>query len=272
MSRALDIPGDLPGPSDLVVRSSVLRRVVRNPLGVLALVVLAIIVLAAVFGPIVAPFDENFANIDRMLASAGGEHLLGTDSAGRDVWSRLLFGAQITLLSALLCAAVAIAIGLPTGLVAGYYGGVVRLRAQLGREPADEPARHHRAALGARGVRPVRVGHDDRVRGPDQPGILPADPYRGAVGAERAVRRRRPRRGPERRTDHRPTHHVRRAGAAHHPDGDRRRGGDRRAVGPGVPRARRPPAGDVGRDAERRVPRTSTSRRACWCGPHSRSG
>ncbi len=123
MSRALDIPGDLPGPSDLVVRSSVLRRVVRNPLGVLALVVLAIIVLAAAFGPIVAPFDENFANIDRMLASAGGEHLLGTDSAGRDVWSRLLFGAQITLLSALLCAAVAIVIGLPTGLVAGYYGG-----------------------------------------------------------------------------------------------------------------------------------------------------
>ena len=106
-----------------MVRSSVLRRVVRNPLGVLALVVLAIIVLAAVFGPMVAPFDENFANIDRMLAPAGGEHLLGTDSAGRDVWSRLLFGARLTLLSALLCAAVAIACGLPTGLVAGYYGG-----------------------------------------------------------------------------------------------------------------------------------------------------
>jgi ABC-type dipeptide/oligopeptide/nickel transport system ATPase component/ABC-type dipeptide/oligopeptide/nickel transport system permease subunit len=123
MTRAVDIPGELPGPSDLVVRSSVLRRVVRNPLGVLALAVLAIIVLAAVFGPVVAPFDENFANIDRMLAPAGGEHLLGTDSAGRDVWSRLLFGAQITLLSALLCAAVAIAIGLPAGLVAGYYGG-----------------------------------------------------------------------------------------------------------------------------------------------------
>ena len=123
MTRALDIPGELPGPSDLVVRSSVLRRVVHNPLGVLALVVLAIVVLAAVFGPMVAPFDENFANIDRMLAPAGGEHLLGTDSAGRDVWSRLLYGAQITLLSALLCAAVAIAIGLPAGLVAGYYDG-----------------------------------------------------------------------------------------------------------------------------------------------------
>ena len=123
MSGALDIPAELSGRTDLVVRSSVLRRVVRNPLGVLALAVLAIVVLAAVFGPMVAPFDENFANIDRMLAAAGGEHLLGTDSAGRDVWSRLLYGAQITLLSALLCAAVAIAIGLPAGLVAGYYGG-----------------------------------------------------------------------------------------------------------------------------------------------------
>jgi ABC-type dipeptide/oligopeptide/nickel transport system ATPase component/ABC-type dipeptide/oligopeptide/nickel transport system permease subunit len=51
-------------------------------------------------------------------------NLLGTDSAGRDVWSRLLYGARLTLLSALLCAAVAIVIGLPSGLLAGYYGGL----------------------------------------------------------------------------------------------------------------------------------------------------
>ncbi|MGF4032053.1 ABC transporter permease, partial [Staphylococcus aureus] len=47
----------------------------------------------------------------------------GTDSAGRDIASRLVYGAQVTLLSAALAAAVAIAIGLPAGLLAGYYGG-----------------------------------------------------------------------------------------------------------------------------------------------------
>ena len=70
-----------------------------------------------------APFDENFANISKTLASPDSVNLLGTDSSGRDVWSRLLFGAQLTLLSALLCAAVAIGIGLPAGLIAGYYAG-----------------------------------------------------------------------------------------------------------------------------------------------------
>ena len=77
----------------------------------------------AVFADVLAPFDENFANISKTLAAPDSVNILGTDSSGRDVWSRLLFGAQLTLLSALLCAAVAIAIGLPAGLIAGYYAG-----------------------------------------------------------------------------------------------------------------------------------------------------
>ena len=71
----------------------------------------------------IAPFEENFANISKTLAAPDSVNILGTDSAGRDTWSRLLFGAQLTLLSALLCAGVAIAIGLPAGLIAGYYAG-----------------------------------------------------------------------------------------------------------------------------------------------------
>ena len=99
------------------------RRLLRNPLGVAALVILAIMALAAVFGPLIAPYDQNFAEISNTLAPPSPEHLLGTDSAGRDVWSRLLYGAQLTILSALVCAAVAILIGLPAGLIAGYYSG-----------------------------------------------------------------------------------------------------------------------------------------------------
>ncbi|MEV8357846.1 dipeptide/oligopeptide/nickel ABC transporter permease/ATP-binding protein [Microbacterium sp. NPDC076895] len=104
-------------------RSGAARRILRNPLGIISLSVLSILVLAAVFAPLIAPFDPAYADIGNTLADPGGQNLLGTDSTGRDVLSRLVFGARLTLLSALLCAAVAIAIGLPAGLIAGFYGG-----------------------------------------------------------------------------------------------------------------------------------------------------
>jgi ABC-type dipeptide/oligopeptide/nickel transport system ATPase component/ABC-type dipeptide/oligopeptide/nickel transport system permease subunit len=111
------------GQSGAVVRSTVVRRLVRNPLGVAALTILLVIVVLAALAPVLAPFDQNYANIAKTLAAPDSVNHLGTDSAGRDVWSRLLYGGQLTLLSALLCAGVAISIGLPAGMVAGYYGG-----------------------------------------------------------------------------------------------------------------------------------------------------
>jgi ABC-type dipeptide/oligopeptide/nickel transport system ATPase component/ABC-type dipeptide/oligopeptide/nickel transport system permease subunit len=111
------------GQSGTVIRSTVVRRLLKNPLGIAALVILLAIALLAFLAPVLAPFDQNHANIAKTLAAPDSVNILGTDSAGRDVWSRLLFGAQLTLLSALLCAGVAIAIGLPAGLIAGYYAG-----------------------------------------------------------------------------------------------------------------------------------------------------
>ncbi len=111
------------GQSGTVVRSTVIRRLFRNPLGLVAMTILTVISLLAVLAPVLAPFDQNYANIAKTLADPDSVNILGTDSAGRDVFSRLLFGAQLTLLSALLCAGVAIAIGLPAGLIAGYYAG-----------------------------------------------------------------------------------------------------------------------------------------------------
>ncbi|MFK0006423.1 dipeptide/oligopeptide/nickel ABC transporter permease/ATP-binding protein [Paenarthrobacter sp. NPDC090520] len=128
MSDSIDSTADLAanpatGQSGTVVRSTVMRRLIKNPLGIAALVILTTIALLAIFAPVLAPFEENFANISKTLAAPDSTNILGTDSAGRDTWSRLLFGAQLTLLSALLCAGVAIAIGLPAGLIAGYYAG-----------------------------------------------------------------------------------------------------------------------------------------------------
>ena len=111
------------GQIGTVVRSTVIRRLFKNPLGIVAMTILLAISFLAILAPVLTPFDQNYANIAKTLAEPDSVNILGTDSAGRDVWSRLLYGAQLTLLSALLCAGVAIAIGLPAGLIAGYYAG-----------------------------------------------------------------------------------------------------------------------------------------------------
>src|SRR5690606_32351656 len=112
-------PVEIKASTATLARTNVFKRNLKNTLGVFAVAVLTIMVLVAIFAGWIAPFGENAANIGKTLAGADSVNLLGTDSAGRDTFSRLVFGAQTTLLSALLCAAVAIAIGLPAGLIAG---------------------------------------------------------------------------------------------------------------------------------------------------------
>lgn len=99
------------------------RRILKNPLGVIALVILGVIVLASVLAPLLSPYDPNLAELANAFQPPSSEHLLGTDSAGRDVLSRLLVGGRLTLLGALLALVVAVVIGLVSGLIAGYYGG-----------------------------------------------------------------------------------------------------------------------------------------------------
>jgi peptide/nickel transport system permease protein len=98
------------------------RRVLRNPLALASLAFLALIVLGAVFAPLIAPSSPTTADISNVLSAPGGSHLLGTDGAGRDVFSRLLFGAQFSLAGALVALVTAMAIGVTGGLLAGYFG------------------------------------------------------------------------------------------------------------------------------------------------------
>jgi peptide/nickel transport system permease protein len=101
---------------------SLSRRVIRNPLGLVSLAFLAIAVFCAVFAQVLAPHDPNTSVIANVLAPPGGDNLLGTDGAGRDVLSRLLFGAQFTLAGALVALVTSMAIGVIGGLLAGYFG------------------------------------------------------------------------------------------------------------------------------------------------------
>jgi peptide/nickel transport system permease protein len=83
-----------------------------------------IVVLVAVFGPLAAPYDPNVTNFATVFAPPGApHHLLGTDQLGRDVLSRMLFGARSTLAAGILSTAVGTAIGLPYGMIAGYFRG-----------------------------------------------------------------------------------------------------------------------------------------------------
>ncbi|SEI15143.1 MULTISPECIES: dipeptide/oligopeptide/nickel ABC transporter permease/ATP-binding protein [unclassified Leifsonia] len=106
-----------------VRRGGSLRRVLRNPLGVASVVILILLLLAAVLAPWIAPYPPDKIDIDQVLAPPSPAHWLGTDSAGRDVLSRLLYGGQATFVAAALATAVAVIIGVPAGLVAGYYTG-----------------------------------------------------------------------------------------------------------------------------------------------------
>ena len=85
-----------------------------------------IIVLIAVFGPLAAPYDPNAPNFGLVLAPPGtAHHLLGTDQLGRDVLSRMLYGARSTLAAGILSTLLGTAIGLPYGMIAGYFRGPV---------------------------------------------------------------------------------------------------------------------------------------------------
>ncbi|MFS0735061.1 dipeptide/oligopeptide/nickel ABC transporter permease/ATP-binding protein [Microbacterium sp. 1P10UB] len=109
------------GPPSL--RKGLFRRLLTNPLGVVTLVFLALLAAVAVVGPFLVPFDPNAADIRNVLAAPDAVHLLGGDSAGRDVLSRLVFATSVSLAGALVTVTVAALVGVPAGLIAGYYGG-----------------------------------------------------------------------------------------------------------------------------------------------------
>src|SRR5690606_37093911 len=95
----------------------------RNRLSWIGLALLLIIVGLAVFAPLVAPHDPLKQNIIHRLSPPSAEFLLGTDTYGRDVLSRILYGARISLVIGLLAVAIAMVIGSAIGILSGFIGG-----------------------------------------------------------------------------------------------------------------------------------------------------
>ena len=100
----------------------------RNSLTRLAFMVAILLVLLALFAPVIAPYPEHAGSVTNpaeMLQPPSAENLFGTDEQGRDVFSRVLFGARISLRAALIAVGLALAIGIPLGAIAGAVGGFV---------------------------------------------------------------------------------------------------------------------------------------------------
>jgi peptide/nickel transport system permease protein len=106
-----------------------LRAFNTNITSWIGLVVFVFVVLAAVFAPWLAPLDPTEQNVLMRLKPPTGEFLLGTDSFGRDILSRLLYGARISLVIGIASTLVAMVVGSVIGVLAGWYGG--RLDAML---------------------------------------------------------------------------------------------------------------------------------------------
>ncbi|NUP83636.1 MAG: dipeptide/oligopeptide/nickel ABC transporter permease/ATP-binding protein [Nonomuraea sp.] len=100
-----------------------LLRLLRHPLGLVSALVLAVIVLAVVFAPLLSPQAPDVSSLRDAFEGPAAGHPLGFDSAGRDLLSRLLHGGRNTLGGAAVALAVALVLGVPGGLLAGYYGG-----------------------------------------------------------------------------------------------------------------------------------------------------
>jgi peptide/nickel transport system permease protein len=104
-------------------RTILLRRFLRRPLAVVSLGVALTFVLAAVFAPAIAPYDPEATDFDALFAPPSAEHLLGTDELGRDVFSRIVYGARASMQAGVLATFLALVVAVPLGLVSGYYRG-----------------------------------------------------------------------------------------------------------------------------------------------------
>ena len=101
------------------------RRLRHNDLTVAGGVMLGVVVFAAVFAPVLAPFDALEMNPSRLLEAPGPSHWLGTDEFGRDILSRVIWGARISLYVGAIAVSIAVLAGVTLGLVSGYYRGVL---------------------------------------------------------------------------------------------------------------------------------------------------
>ncbi len=102
-----------------------LLRILRNKISVLGLCFIFLLCITALFAPVIAPYDPYEINVYQVLEAPSKEHIFGTDELGRDVFSRVVYGARVSLKVGIIAMGISISIGTILGLIAGYYGGLI---------------------------------------------------------------------------------------------------------------------------------------------------
>ncbi len=101
------------------------RRLLANKAALAGGVILLVLIFLAIFAPWIAPHSYAYQNLDLGAQPPSGDFLLGTDTLGRDLFSRILYGARVSLLVGFVATGVALVIGVSWGIIAGYFGGRV---------------------------------------------------------------------------------------------------------------------------------------------------
>jgi peptide/nickel transport system permease protein len=104
-------------------QESLVKRLLTNPSGIFSVGVILAVVLFGIIAPLVSPYNANDPDVYSLQAPPSATHWFGTDSAGRDILTRLAFATNFSLEAAALAVVIAIAIGVVSGLIAGYFGG-----------------------------------------------------------------------------------------------------------------------------------------------------
>jgi peptide/nickel transport system permease protein len=102
-----------------------LRKLRRSRLALPGLLIVLVFVVCGVFAPLIAPYDPYKTDLMNVLMPPSAENWFGTDELGRDLFSRIVYGARISLIEGVFSVALAMAIGVPIGIVSGYVGGAV---------------------------------------------------------------------------------------------------------------------------------------------------
>lgn len=101
------------------------KRLFRNKLAVVGLVIILSLLLMAIFAPVIAPYHYDLQNLKSSNLLPCKDHLLGTDNFGRDILSRIIYGSRISLLVGFVAVGIGVLIGGSLGAIAGYYGDVI---------------------------------------------------------------------------------------------------------------------------------------------------
>ena len=118
----LSAKNNYPSSANSLLMSRIYDAIQTNLKAKVGLIILAIFLLVAIFASLLAPYDPNEMSLD-MMSAPSFQHLLGTDDLGRDLFSRIIWGTQVSLFVGFITVAISMIVGVFLGVWAGYYGG-----------------------------------------------------------------------------------------------------------------------------------------------------